>query len=45
MFGTINGPIHHLLIYLQIYQAKQLGQFLFTKIILKYIHLQLTQHL
>ena len=35
----------YLLIYQQIYQAKQLAQSLFTKIMLKYTHLQLTQHL
>ena len=37
---------HELFIkYQQIYQVKQLAQSLFTKIILEYTHLQLTQHL
>ena len=36
---------YYLLRYLQIYQAKQLAQSLLTKIMLKYTHLQLKQHL
>ena len=43
-FGTENGLMFYLFIYQQIYQAKQLAHFLFTTIMLKYIHSQLTQH-
>ena len=41
----LNGLMNHLLVPQQIYQVTQLTQSLFTKIMLEYIHLLLTQHL
>ena len=45
LFLTLNGLIHYLLTYQQIFPVKPLAQFLYTKIILRYIHSQLMQHL
>ena len=45
MYGTPNGLMNYLSIYQQIYHVRQLALFLLIKIMLEYIHLQLTQHL